>query len=220
MITKTSCVFQVKFLYNCSEGQKCNTDLQLTGNLIHENSESVQLYNIVNQTKKVVIHLSVYNSRDTAFSIILTVNVTGQIEFLSSSSMNTSHHVQCEHQAKFSSGYQLLCPIWMTVHTNVTLAVTLYFQADTVPAERENRYVTFDIIALPNIGEDEVNLTDNSIKLVSEIKISANLSVNGWGDFMFSSLRYFYISIKFMFISFILFVYFKKIKSFILKLLY
>lgn len=80
----------MKFLNKCGADQTCRADLLLQGRVLHVPSEMGLDLNVVNSTSEVVLDLTLTNRQETAYGIKLTVNVQGQIRFITATGLRNS----------------------------------------------------------------------------------------------------------------------------------
>lgn len=88
---------QVKFLNKCGADQTCRADLLLQGRVLHVPSEMGLDLNVVNSTSEVVLDLTLTNRQETAYGIKLTVNVQGQIRFITATGVYRVHFSLSAH---------------------------------------------------------------------------------------------------------------------------
>ncbi|PVD29906.1 hypothetical protein C0Q70_09163 [Pomacea canaliculata] len=186
----TSATAEVKFLNKCGADQTCRADLLLQGRVLHVPSEMGLDLNVVNSTSEVVLDLTLTNRQETAYGIKLTVNVQGQIRFITATDDDGGSQFLCEvRDSKENStldqaGFQLSCISWFPLPQGGALSVKLQFDAASVPLEAASRVVTFAIISRPydSAQNPEAEMNDNIINLESRKALVADLQVIGSSD--------------------------------------
>ncbi|KAL8570345.1 hypothetical protein ACOMHN_035763 [Nucella lapillus] len=172
-----SVTHQLRFKNQCGQDERCRTDLSLSGHVEYMQPSDVSYpFNVINHTKQVKLDLvlEVVNSQETSFSLKLTVNLTGHMDFWTVTG-NTS--MLCDDLLDSV----LHCQGWTPLGSNKTVQIRLKFLADSVPLEPRNRVVTFLVKVMPSdpVENPEMDETNNVKRLESRRAIVADERLDG-----------------------------------------
>ncbi|XP_076461383.1 integrin alpha-IIb-like isoform X2 [Babylonia areolata] len=166
-----SVTHQLRFKNQCGQDQVCVTDLVLTGHVMYVPTNDDYQLNVVNETTQVELVLNVLNRGETSFGMMLSVNLTGPMDFWTATGM------LCE--ARHDS--LLHCEGWAPLGNSEAVQVRIKFLADSLPLEPQNRRVTFEVKVTPSDPAEnpESNMADNVLSLESQTAIVADVRLDG-----------------------------------------
>ncbi|XP_076461384.1 integrin alpha-IIb-like [Babylonia areolata] len=170
-----SVTHQLRLKNRCGHDRRCKADLVLKGHVEYVPRSDVSYpFHIINDTKQVELVLNVLNRGETSFGMMLSVNLTGPMDYWTATG-NTTLLCEARHDSL------LHCQGWAPLGNSEAVQVRLKFLADSLPLEPQNHWVTFQVKVTPSDPAEnpESNMADNVLSLESQTAIVADVRLDG-----------------------------------------
>lgn len=157
-------VAKVRFMKQCGDDEKCDTDLKING-WIRDfmNPEDVL---VIGSQNKLVLHAEVFNAAEPAYATRMLVDLPPW--------MNVDQKPPtCDFTVK--NLHQLLCVIANPLQTNATAILDLNLNLEKIPVK--DGAISINVTAVTD--SNEVNLQDNKLSLELPVKVESDIYVTG-----------------------------------------
>ncbi|GFN80459.1 integrin alpha 8, partial [Plakobranchus ocellatus] len=171
-----SITIPVTFKNDCGDNEMCDVDLSVRGKLDYTGHESAWGSLVVNETKELIVDLTIKNSKETSYWTVVEIEVNSSIPYARPAAFTPSS-VTCQAERE-TAVEKVICNYYKPLKSGEIVNIGVAFDTYLLPTDSPKVLVKATVRPQNNIASKEENPSDNSIELTTEIRIINDVTIS------------------------------------------
>lgn len=174
------------FKNDCGDNNICDVDLSIEGNLGYIGQEEAWSGIVVNGTKELLVELTIKNKQETNYWTVIEISINSDVLF-SRTTPSSDPAALCQAVTQdtdkttspVKAETKVVCNYYKPLKGGQAINIGVAFDTFEIPLDKKTLTVTAQVNPKNSETSKEMNPSDNSMSLYTNVLIIADVTVNG-----------------------------------------